>query len=90
MQGGVGKSGELVSWGVTSLRSARHARSSRVLWPTCLQPLVPPSPPPSAQQQLHAPALPSRLGTPSLWKLPAAPRRERAQVTAPPDHKRGC
>ncbi|BDA45575.1 probable single myb histone 3 at N-terminal half [Coccomyxa sp. Obi] len=67
------KSGTL-RWGERNLRTPRHPRTSRVLWPTCLEPLV--SRPGQASGRAN-------IAPPSLWEpspIPKKPRKANHQA----------
>lgn len=66
------KSGTL-RWGERNLRTPRHPRSSRVLWPTCLEPLV------SRPGQTSGRA---SLAPPSLWEPSPIPKKPRKVLSS--------
>lgn len=58
-----------LKWGETNLRSPRQPRSSRVLWPTCLQPLT------SKPTSSNTFSMAMHPEPPSLWEPPSGIRR---------------
>ncbi len=63
-----------LKWGETNLRSPRQPRSSRVLWPTCLQPLT------SKPGHHHAFRPAMHPEPPSLWEPSGLRRTHKHQV----------